>query len=147
MTKSKFKDNYPRKSTDVPATQSMLYLVRDELRTELNRLENQMHQMQTQMEDKMQQMQGQMEDKMQQMQSRLENQMEQMQSRIENQMQQMQSFLVKQILQVQSSVTKDVHQMKLLYEEQNARNIFVLDGYASIHDRVEKLEKRKKRDC
>jgi chromosome segregation ATPase len=35
-----------------------------------------------------------------------------------------------------------VHRVGLLVEEQNARNKFVLDGYTSLNDRLEKLERR-----
>lgn len=38
----------------------------------------------------------------------------------------------------------DIHRIALLVEDQNARNKFVLDGYASIYDRQEKLESRVK---
>ena len=40
------------------------------------------------------------------------------------------------------NVLAAVHRVALRVEEQNARNIFVLDGYTSLNDRVEKLEKR-----
>jgi len=40
------------------------------------------------------------------------------------------------------AVLAAVHRVGLLVEEQNARNKFVLDGYASLNDRIEKLERR-----
>ncbi len=40
------------------------------------------------------------------------------------------------------TVLAAVQRVGLLVEEQNARNKFVLDGYTSLCDRVEKLERR-----
>lgn len=39
-------------------------------------------------------------------------------------------------------VLSAVHKVALLVEEQNARNKFVLDGYKSLNDRLEKLERK-----
>jgi tetrahydromethanopterin S-methyltransferase subunit G len=40
------------------------------------------------------------------------------------------------------SVLAAVHRVGLLVEEQNARNKFVLDGYTSLNDRLEKVERK-----
>jgi len=37
-----------------------------------------------------------------------------------------------------------VHRVGLLVEEQNARNKYVLDGYTSLSDRLDKVEKQNK---
>ncbi len=46
----------------------------------------------------------------------------------------------KVIAEVQK-LSSEVHNTRLLMEEQNSRNIFVLDGYTSLSDRLSKLEK------
>lgn len=35
----------------------------------------------------------------------------------------------------------EFHRLAILMEEQNSRNKFVLDGYALLHDKIERLEK------
>jgi hypothetical protein len=45
-----------------------------------------------------------------------------------------------------SKVLAAVHRVEVLVEEQNARNIFVLDGYTSLSDRVSQLEKKHDKD-
>lgn len=71
------------KSTEVPVTQKMLYLVRDELKTDIKSLEFKMD------------------------------------SKFEK-------------------VSSEIHQLKILIEEQNARNIFV----TSLFHRQDRVEKR-----
>jgi hypothetical protein len=39
-------------------------------------------------------------------------------------------------------VLAEVHRIGLMVEEQNARNKFVLDGYTSLSDRLDKVEKK-----
>lgn len=39
-------------------------------------------------------------------------------------------------------VLSEIHRMAVLMEEQNSRNKFVLDGYASLYERQERLELR-----
>ena len=39
-------------------------------------------------------------------------------------------------------VLSEVHRMAVLMEEQNTRNKFVLDGYASLYERQDRLELR-----
>ncbi len=51
------------------------------------------------------------------------------------------------ISKVQADVEKvlaAVHRVGLLVEEQNARNKYVLDGYTSLSDRIDKVEKQTK---
>ncbi len=43
-----------------------------------------------------------------------------------------------------SKVLAAVHRVGLLVEEQNARNKYVLDGYTSLSDRLDKVEKQNK---
>ena len=39
-------------------------------------------------------------------------------------------------------VLSEIRRMIVLIEEQNARNKFILDGYASLHERLDRLELR-----
>ena len=39
-------------------------------------------------------------------------------------------------------VLAEVHRVGLMVEEQNARNKYVLDGYTSLSDRLDKVEKQ-----
>ncbi len=39
-------------------------------------------------------------------------------------------------------VLSEIHRMAILMEEQNSRNKFVLDGYASLYERQDRLELR-----
>jgi hypothetical protein len=39
-----------------------------------------------------------------------------------------------------SGLQASIHRMQVLFEEQNARNVYVLDGYASLDARLKVLE-------
>ena len=39
-------------------------------------------------------------------------------------------------------ILSEVHRIALMVEDQNARNKYVLDGYTSLNDRLEKVEKK-----
>lgn len=95
-SRSSFK--YPLKSTDVPVTQTMLFLVRDELSAKLSEVDR-----------------------------RLGAQISQLDAKTDGQA---------------TRIAIEIHQIKLLIEEQNARNIFVLDGLRSLFDRQDRLEKK-----
>jgi archaellum component FlaC len=54
-----------------------------------------------------------------------------------------------EVLNLKSEVSKVVavvHRIAVQSEEQNARNIFVLDGYTSLSDRMTRLEKKRDKD-
>jgi len=99
--------NKPKKSNEMPATQGMLYEVRDELKSEVTsvRLE------------------------MKYGFSELASKIESLTSKIEGHDAKFEEQNAK------------IHRMLTLYEEQENRNKYVLDGYASINSRLEKLEK------
>jgi hypothetical protein len=107
----------PRKSPDIPVTQEMLNEARNELKHEITsfRLE---------------------------VDSRFK--------RVDAAIAKVQSDVAKvqsDVAKVQSDVAKvlaAVHRVGLLVEEQNARNKYVLDGYTSLSDRLDKIEKENK---
>ncbi len=82
------------KTGDLPATQSMLTILRKQIKSEINSSEK-----------------------------RLESKINQVESKIE-------------------LVLSEIHRMAILMEEQNSRNKFVLDGYASLYERQDRLELR-----
>lgn len=107
--------NKPVKSDNVPATKSMLFEVRDELKSDVRGLR---HEMQASFK-------------------RIEARFEEQKARFEKADAKFEKADAKF-----EKMWAEVHRMGILYEEQNARNIYVLDGYTSINDRLEKVEKK-----
>ena len=91
----------PKKSPDVPATQAMIYELREEMKNSM---------------------------------SSLESKMEARFNKIDGRFNEVDSNIKK--------VVAELHRVALVVEEQNARNKYVLDGYTSLNDRVERLEKK-----
>ena len=92
--------SYPERAKDVPVTQKMLYLVRDELKSDVKSLEH-----------------------------RLNARFSSHDSRFES----IESKLEK--------MSSDIHSIKILVEEQNAKNNIVLDGLTSLFYRQDRIEK------
>lgn len=86
MKKKTAKKSYPERAKDVPVTQQMLYLVRDELKADLKSIEH-----------------------------RVDGRLEKM--------------------------SADIHAIKILVEEQNAKNNIVLDGLTNLFHRQDRIEK------
>lgn len=107
------KKNYPRKSDDVPATKAMLYLVRDGLEASDKRNYK-----------------------------NLKSDIENLRAEVKADIQSLRKEVKTDIQDLKDFIKFEMHQMKLLIEEQNARNIFVLDGLTSLFDRQDRLEKR-----
>ena len=103
------------KTGDLPATQSMLTTLRKQIKSEINSSEKRLESKINQVESKI----NQVESKINQVESKI-NQVE---SKIE-------------------LVLSEMHRMAILMEEQNSRNKFVLDGYASLYERQDRLELR-----
>jgi hypothetical protein len=78
---------YPTRAADVPVTQRMLHVVRDELKADISSLE----------------------------------------AKVDSRF---------------HEISSQLHQMKLLTEEQNAKNNIVLDGLVNLFERQERLESR-----
>ena len=75
---------------------------------------------------------------------RLESKINQVESKI-NQVESKINQVESKINQVDSKVElvlSEIHRMAILMEEQNSRNKFVLDGYASLYERQDRLELR-----
>jgi urate oxidase len=75
------------------------------------------------------------------MQKQIKSNMNSLEKRLESKINQVES----KINQVDSKVElvlSEIHRMAILMEEQNTRNKFVLDGYASLYERQDRLELR-----
>ena len=112
----------PKKSADVPATQAMIYELRREVMHSLssqglkiNSLEKRMNSLEQKMDARFKE---------------VDARFDEVDARFDEV-----NASIKQVL-------AQVHRVGLLVEEQNARNKYVLDGYTSLNDRVEKLEKK-----
>jgi hypothetical protein len=106
---------YPGRSSDVPATQKMLYLVRDELKSDIQSLQYGMGSKFKSMESRFQAM----DSKFQAMDSKFQA----VDAKFE-------------------SLMAQIHSVKLLVEEQNARNAIVLDGLTNLFARQDRVEGR-----
>lgn len=121
MKKKVTKKTYPERAQDVPVTQKMLYLVRDELKADIKSLE---HKINARFEGQ--------NSKFKSIDSRFESidaRFESIDARFES----IDSKLEK--------LTAEFHSMKLLIEEQNAKNNIVLDGLTSLFHRQDRVEK------
>lgn len=94
-TKAK-KPTYPSRSGDVPVTQRMLYVVRDELKSDIRQLD-----------------------------SKLSGRIDSLEGKVKALFHELMS---------------QIHQMKILVEEQNARNIIVMDGLVNLFERQDRIE-------
>lgn len=101
----------PRKAQDVPVTQRMLYEVRSELSVRINSVN-----------------------------SELKGEMTSLRNELRGEMTSLRNELKDEMTSLSNKVVGEIHSLALLVEEQNARNKFVLDGYASLHDRQAHLE-------
>ncbi|MEQ1664384.1 MAG: hypothetical protein ABL927_03310 [Bdellovibrionales bacterium] len=131
------KKNYkPKKSDHVPVTRAMLFEVRDELKHELSsrffKVDARFAEMESRF-DKVDARFAEMESRFDKVDARfaeMESRFDKVDARFAN----LDSKLEK--------ILSEVHRIGLLVEEQNARNKFVLDGYTSLSDRLEKIENK-----
>ncbi len=121
------KKNYPRKSSDVPATRAMLYLVRDGLEATAQKNFRVLKQDISELKLNDGALRAEFKSDLAALRTEIK-------SDIKN--------LENQIVDLKDFIKSEMHQMKLLIEEQNARNIFVLDGLTNLFDRQDRLEKR-----
>ena len=103
-----------KKSSELPATQKMLYGVRDELKSDISTLRNEM-----------------------------KAGFREIHAKFDSRFERLQASIDKQNAKLDRQDAK-FHRMLTLYEEQEGRNKYVLDGYASIDDRLERLERKYK---
>ena len=103
------------KTGDLPVTQLMFTTLRKQIKAEINSSEKRLESKINQVESKI----NQVESKINQVESKIN----QVDSKVE-------------------LVLSEIHRMAILMEEQNSRNKFVLDGYASLYERQDRLELR-----
>ncbi|MGE3975386.1 MAG: hypothetical protein AB7F59_12755 [Bdellovibrionales bacterium] len=106
----------PVRKKQVPATQDMLFEVRNELKSDIKRLDLKV---------------GGLEKCIDGTEQRLETKIDGVEQRLTLKMD-TQFYELKSI----------IHKLTLIVEEQNARNVYVLDGYANLYDRQDRLESR-----
>ena len=110
------------KTSELPATQLMLTTLRKQIKSEINSLEKRL-------DSKF----NQVDSKFSQVESRF-NQVDSKFSQVESRFNQVDSKI--------ELVLSEIHRIAILMEEQNSRNKFVLDGYASLYERQDRLELR-----
>jgi chromosome segregation ATPase len=109
----------PARSADVPATKAMLDETREELKHEITSVKLEVKSVNSGLTAKIESVNSKLTAKI----GHVEAKVEQLDAKVE-------------------SVLAAVHRVGLLVEEQNARNKFVLDGYTSLNDRLEKVERK-----
>lgn len=114
---------YPQRRADIPVTQKMLYLVRDELKEAIIASE---HRCDAKINTKFNELNGKFESKFNELNSTVEG----LNVKFDG--------MSGQIHQLSS----DVYRLAGLIEEQNARNAVVLDGLTSLFARQERVERR-----
>ena len=111
MTKNKTPKKHNSSKTpilrkgDVPATQNMLFKVRDQLREEIHSVRHELKQDIVRLDGKI-------------------------------------DSLEHKMLAGFHEIKSEIHRLGVIFEEQNARNAVVLDGYASLFERQERVEKK-----
>ena len=124
------------KTSELPATQLMLTTLRKQIKSEINSLEKKLDSKFNQVDSQF----SQVESRFSQVESRF-NQVESRFNQVDSKISQVES----KINQVDSKielVLAEMHRMAILVEEQNSKNNFVLDGYASLYERQDRLELR-----
>lgn len=107
--------NYPKKSKDVPVTKAMLDEAVDGLRTVVDGHYSEFKNFRIQMGREFTKFRSEMASEF--------------------------TAVRTEMSQGFTEVKSEIHRLALLVEEQNARNIFVLDGLTQLSDRQERLEK------
>ena len=136
------KSNRPRKSANVPVTKAMLYKVRDELKSETSSIRHDLKAFRSDMSSRFHNV----DSKFDGMNSKfhgIDSRFDEMNAKFHNvdsRFDDLDSKFHKVMAEIQK-LTGEVHNTRLLMEEQNSKNIFVLDGYTSLSDRLSKLEK------
>ena len=111
--KAKAKVVKPVRSPDVPVTQRMLYLVRDELKADVKEVRGEIQEVRGEIKQIRGEIKG------------LKGEIEGVKGSIQS---------------LEGRLTSEIHRLALLMEEQNARNIYVLDGLTNLFGRQERLE-------
>ena len=119
--------HYSKRTKNLPATQGMLYETREELKSEMRGLQYQLNSLQQSMEARF----SQVDAKFSSMDSKFRS-IDAKFSSIDSRFSSIDAKL--------SKMDASLHEIKLLVEEQNARNIYVLDGLVSLFNRQERVE-------
>ena len=131
--KATSKSKPPRKSPDIPVTAAMLNEARYELKAEITSFRLEVNARFKQVDARFERVDARFE--------QIDARFEQIDARFEQ--------VEASILSLKSEVAKvlaAVHRVGLLVEEQNARNKYALDGYASLSERMDEWEKKSDRD-
>ena len=149
---------YPRRAADVPVTQRMLFLVRDELKAETKAFEKRTLRGFEEQSGKFSGVDAkfkeidarfaQIDERFKQVDARFEQvdqrfkevdaRFERLESKVDSGFREMRLLIEEQ----GAGFSSELHQMRLLIEEQNARNNIVLDGLTNLFHRQERVEQR-----
>lgn len=120
------------KSKDVPATAHMLFLVKEDMGQKTEALGQQI----TEVDQRLTGSIEQLDQRVTEVETRLDRRITEVETRLSRKIDQVEERLEAKIESVatrlENKITSSMHEMKLLIEEQNARNIFVLDGLNSL---------------
>ena len=139
--------NYSVKTKDLPASQGMLHLVRNELKSDIRELRCEMGAQFKQVDIKFVQLESKMNDKFAQVDSRfaqVDARFAQIDSRFDQvsvKFLQIESKL-EQVLGSVHQMASEISRMGILMEEQNSRNQIVLEGLTGLFQRQERVESR-----
>ena len=154
------KKNYPRKSSDVPATRAMLYLVRDGLeataqknfrvlKQDISELKLNDGALRAEFKSDLAELRAEFKSDLAELRAEFKSDLAELRAEFKSDLAALRTEiksdiknLENQIVDLKDFIKSEMHQMKLLIEEQNARNIFVLDGLTNLFDRQDRLEKR-----
>lgn len=152
MPKVSKKAKPPKKSQDIPVTQAMLFELREELINKFNSNENSIKANESSIksneaaikaneiaikanEAALKALEKKMEARFEQVDARFE-QVDARFDQVDRRFDQMEKKFEAKF----DKLIGEVHRIALLVEDQNARNKYVLDGYTSLSDRLDKVE-------
>jgi len=146
MTKStKFgrttgKSKRPLKSGEVPATMNVVHSVRDELNHKIDSVKTELHHkidsVKTELNHKIDSVKTELNHKIDSVKTELNHKIDSVNADLSGKMDSLNTKMDTGF----NHLSNQIHQIKILMEEQNARNRYVLDGYASLYERQERLE-------
>lgn len=124
---------YPLRSGDVPVTQRMLFGVRDQLSADIRQLDAKLCGANSSMEARL-------DGRISSLETRLDARISSLETRVDGRISSLEAKLEGKIDSRFHELSSQIHQIKILVEEQNARNIIVMDGLTSLYDRQDRLE-------
>jgi predicted nucleic acid-binding Zn-ribbon protein len=106
---------YPTRAADVPVTQRMLYAVRDELKADIKSVRSEIKSVRSEIKSVNSDI------------SSIRSDFKSLEAKVDSRF---------------HEISSQIYQMKVLVEEQNAKNNIVLDGLVNLFERQERLEPR-----